>query len=96
MGRKIKDISGQRFGKLICIKFTKTENHRTYFLFRCDCGVEKEINKNLVVAGHIKSCGCSRTNWRDEEYLQLIGQKFNNLTVIELLPKKYKKNRWSR
>lgn len=29
-------------------------------LYRCDCGVEKEINKGNVRAGRVKSCGCLR------------------------------------
>lgn len=27
-------------------------------VFRCECGVEKEINKSNVVSGKVRSCGC--------------------------------------
>lgn len=61
---KEKDISGQRFGRLLAIKKDhsvwdkKTRRSENYWLFRCDCGKEKVINKYSVLRGKTVSCGC--------------------------------------
>lgn len=56
---KIKDLTGQKFGKLFVIKFIDT--HKVYgsrWLCRCECGkITKIYNGNLK---HAKSCGCYR------------------------------------
>lgn len=60
--KKEKDISKKKFGRLTAIKLShkmKAKNGSKYFwLFRCDCGKEKVINKYNVTAGIVKSCGC--------------------------------------
>lgn len=65
---RLKDISGQRFGKLIAIKRTRKYKPRGkssgvhYWLFKCDCGREKEILMTNVTRTNksTKSCGCER------------------------------------
>lgn len=56
--KKEKDITGQRFGNLVAIKKVEKKKNRTFWLFKCDCGNEKEINKSSVLSGRSKSCGC--------------------------------------
>lgn len=79
-----KDISGKKFGRLTAIKFSRMQKKIAFWLFRCDCGNEKEINKYSVFFGDSKSCGCylkeviSKTNTKD-----LTGQKFGFITVIK-------------
>ena len=36
--------------------------------FRCDCGVEKDINVSCVKNGGTKSCGCKIYLWKDEVF----------------------------
>ena len=53
------DITGKKFDRLTAIKLS----HRgklsvQYWEFLCDCGNTKVINKNKVVQGRTKSCGC--------------------------------------
>ena len=66
------DITGQKFGKLTAIK----QDHGDYWLFKCDCGSEKVINKTNVIRGFTKSCGCIQEN-------DITGQKFGKLTAIK-------------
>lgn len=66
-----KDITGQKFGKLTAIK----RDHGKYWLFKCDCGNEKVIEKSTVVIGSVQSCGCIRSP-------SIAGQKFGKLTAI--------------
>ena len=52
-------IKGDRYNKLIAIKFIKKDIKRNkYWLFRCDCGKEKVINISSVRNNYTKSCGC--------------------------------------
>ena len=59
-----KDITGQRFGRLVAVRkhhseYDKTKNcSQNFWLFRCDCGKEKVINKQSVIRGLTTSCGC--------------------------------------
>lgn len=51
------DITGNKYNRLKAIKLAhKTD--REYWLFQCDCGNQKVINKASVVTGRTKSCGC--------------------------------------
>lgn len=54
------DITGERYGQLVAIRPTgkRTKGGGIVWLFRCDCGNEKEIPANSVRSGLVKSCGC--------------------------------------
>ena len=58
----IQDITGQRFGRLTAIRFTKVRqsngNRSNYWLWRCDCGSEVELKTRHVKYGVTLSCGC--------------------------------------
>ena len=48
---KFVDITGQKFNKLLCLELVQTRTNkynRTVYRFRCDCGVEKEIEATSV------------------------------------------------
>lgn len=59
----MKDITGQRFGRLVVI--SRAENHITsggypvtMWNVRCDCGTEKVVRGSDMKKGRINSCGC--------------------------------------
>lgn len=57
---RTKDISGQRFGKLVAlypISFKATGNN-TCWVCQCDCGNKTISNGANLRRGHKKSCGC--------------------------------------
>jgi hypothetical protein len=58
--RLLYDISGKKFNFLTAIKRVDNRGRHAAWLFRCDCGVEKELFKNTVCRGLTKSCGCMR------------------------------------
>lgn len=66
MPRKIKDLSGQRFGSLVATKsFRKIpvqggKRNRTFRLCECDCGNTKEIAPGSLLSGDTTSCGCQK------------------------------------
>ena len=57
--KKPVNITDQRFGRLQAVKLAFRDKHnREFWLFKCDCGQEKAIEKSSVKTGHTKSCGC--------------------------------------
>lgn len=56
---KIKDLTGQRFGKLVAKKIVgKDEKNRMIWSCDCDCGGTKDVVSECLVVGSVKSCGC--------------------------------------
>ena len=55
---KRKDITGQRFGRLVAIEPHHIKNGIVHWVFRCDCGNTKVLSGTNVRAGGTKSCGC--------------------------------------
>jgi hypothetical protein len=59
-----KDISNQRFHRLLVLRFShKTKTNMMYWLCKCDCGKEKTIASSCLKAGTTKSCGCFRSEY---------------------------------
>ena len=58
--KKVKDISGQKFGRLTAIKFLRIEKHKAVWLCKCECGNLLEVRGTDLTKGHTKSCGCLR------------------------------------
>ena len=68
--RKTKNISGQRFGKLVVVGINpKCNSGRKLWLCKCDCGQHKSFSKWHLENGERKSCGCinkmsGNHNWK--------------------------------
>jgi hypothetical protein len=78
MGRKIKDLTGMRFGRLLAVELTdKYIGSNVVWKCVCACGEETYVRSSKLVSGESKSCGCGR--WKD-----LLGLKFGNLLVERL------------
>lgn len=63
-----KDLSGQRFGRLVAIKkLDERYRYGTYLIWecQCDCGNKKNINSGSLLSGMTRSCGCLKdaTGW---------------------------------
>jgi len=58
---KIKNLIGQRFGKLVVKDFSFTKNYKAYWLCQCDCGNTKNICGTSLTQGLTKSCGCIKS-----------------------------------
>lgn len=76
----MKDITGQRFGKLIAIRPTdKRDGTNIIWELKCDCGNITYAGTGNLNSGHTRSCGCLL---RDTIFIDLTGQKFSRLTVL--------------
>jgi hypothetical protein len=59
------DMTDKRYGMLVAIKRVKHKNSLKYWLFKCDCGVEKIIDGDSARRGASRSCGCQHgANWK--------------------------------
>lgn len=76
-------LDGERFGKLLVLKEVRREKNAIIYLCRCDCGNEIEVSDFRLRNG-LKSCGCLVGEIaRLHQTRDLLGEKFNYLTVIE-------------
>ncbi len=89
---KFKDKTGQKFGMLEAIKYVGRKNNRSIWLFRCDCGKEKELVFTNVSIGTVVSCGCYKKIWAENKRKDLSGLRIGNVTIIKTVGKKEYKN----
>lgn len=54
---KALDLTGQKFGKLTVLSKSPSRNGKTYWLCKCECGIEKEVQTSHLRSGSIQSCG---------------------------------------
>lgn len=60
--KRIKDIRGKRFGRLLVLKFVASDRYKTVWLCGCDCGNIVEVRSGDLGSGHTKSCGCLKSD----------------------------------
>ena len=59
---KIKDLTGQRFGKLVVQGYAGISQYgKTQWNCRCDCGNTTTVTGSHLRSGYTKSCGCFRS-----------------------------------
>lgn len=61
IGKRVaKDLTGQRFGRLLAIKLDdeKSSDGKNLWLCRCECGNNIKVRASCLLSGHTKSCGC--------------------------------------
>ena len=65
MGRRVKDLTGRRFGRLVAIEHAASD-WRKQALWRClcDCGNEIVTKSKSLQQGATQSCGCYRADVR--------------------------------
>lgn len=61
MAHRYKDLTGQRFGRCVVLRFSDVnDNGNAIWRVRCDCGVEFEALAINLKCGNTRSCGCLR------------------------------------
>lgn len=76
--RKFRDITGQRFGRLVATAPTDgRKDGSIIWECRCDCGGTALVSGRNLVRGFTKSCGCYLSEKRD-----ITGQRFGKLTAL--------------
>lgn len=88
MTKPFNDITGQRFNLLTAVKHVAGQVWR----FSCVCGNEVEVQRSSVIydTSTVKSCGCLYRHTRKAHgykmTVDIAGERFGNLTAIELVP----------
>lgn len=87
-GKPFKDITGQRFGRLIAIEPAgSVPAGGVKWRCICDCGAGTITSGGFLRTGRTKSCGCARTVPPVyKPRIDLFGQTFGRLTVLERGP----------
>lgn len=71
----IRNIAGQRFGRLIAQRFVTTVRRRSIWEFSCDCGEVVEKSSYHVVEGVATSCGCLRAEGNSNRRHNMTGTR---------------------
>lgn len=80
--RTKKDITGQRFGKLIVLEEADKEEYndtKIHWKCQCDCGNIKIISGSSLRQGLTKSCGCVKS-YGEEKIIKLLTE--NNIPFV--------------
>lgn len=78
---QIKDLTGQKFGKLTVLEMTnERRNRQVVWKCQCECGNITYVVGQALRTGHTTTCGCS---WREKKAEDLSGKTFGKLTVIK-------------
>lgn len=86
--KDLSDMIGRKFGKLTVVKresnhITPSRQKKAMWLCVCDCGNETIVSSQDLKDGHTKSCGCLPTKQRGSGLIDLIGQRFGKLVVVD-------------
>lgn len=88
-----RDITGQRFGRLIALEPTeKRKNRKLVWKCQCDCGNITYVASDKLILGKTKSCRCLQKELISKRSRKdITGQRFGKLIAIE--PTDIRKNR---
>lgn len=81
-----KDISNQRFSKLVAIEKVGRSGSNNIWKCICDCGNTTNTTTTSLILGGTRSCGCLIVETMKLKRKSIVGEKYSFLTVIEDLP----------
>ena len=89
MGRKVNDLTGQRFGRLVVVSRNlekeqemKSKGIRgTWWNCICDCGNHKIASRRLLMSGNTTSCGCYQKEKQRESGIKK-SKKYNKYDLL--------------
>lgn len=78
----LEDLTNQKFNKLTVLEYAYSKNRKRYWKCECECGNITYVTTNNLKSGHVKTCGCSRQEIKNN--IDITNQKFNRLTAIKI------------
>jgi hypothetical protein len=79
------DLTGKRFGRLVAKEFERV-NGKIRWICDCDCGNSNSVSYGNLSSGKTNSCGCSHLEELKSRAIDLTGQRFGSLLVLERDP----------
>ena len=77
------ELVGNKFGLLTILASKYCDDRAsTYVYCQCECGNEVNILRSSLLSGLTRSCGCLQREKCSTNDLDIVGKKFNKLTVI--------------
>ena len=102
-GRKMKDLTGKRFGRLIVVQ-PEEKRRRGYIVWscKCDCGNTVSVKSGDLLSGNTCSCGCLNRELSTERIVRvtenntidMTGKRFGRWRVIERYEKEKSDGAW--
>lgn len=88
----MRDLSGQRFGRLVCIEPSeeRSRSGSVKWICQCECGRKCTVSVQQLTSGNNKSCGCMG----HPPLKDFVGRRFGQLTVAEYAGKRSGMHRW--
>ena len=77
---KQKDLTGQRFGRLVVI--SRVEGDSINWLCKCDCGEFVKVKYQNLIYSRTRSCGCLKRDANANKFEDLTGQRFGRLVAV--------------
>ncbi len=77
----VRDLTGQRFGRLLIVKRSANKGNQIMWECRCDCGSITTVWSNSLKRGLTKSCGCYRKEVMRARTKDLTDRRFGRLLV---------------
>lgn len=86
-----KDITNQRFSKLVALKKVGRKENNALWECICDCGKTTVTTTTSLIGGNTKSCGCLQYELAYNRREVFVGKTFGSLTVIKDLENRHTK-----
>jgi hypothetical protein len=82
---KFKDLTNNRYGRLVVLEFAgRDKTGNILWKCLCDCNQEVIVTGSNLTNNSTKSCGCLRKEIGKSRIIDLTGQVFGRLTVMNL------------
>lgn len=99
MPRKLIDLTGQRFERLVVLQhggiLPSGQKTESFWRCLCDCGNEVLVSNNNIKRGQTKSCGCYQKDRAKEANLtNIAGRRFGMLLAVEYVGTRNKNAYW--
>lgn len=90
--RYTKDLTGQRFGRLVPVEYlgVPAGRKRGRWLCVCECGKSKDVMGKSLRTGQVRSCGCLNDDVRKSLLIERTGHRYGRLTAIRRVGRDWK------
>lgn len=79
------DLTGKRFGRLVVLGYAEEQNGRyPMWTCKCDCGRVKNVLGRGLREGHIRSCGCLKSEMIEKKTRSKMSKNVGNIDFSQI------------